>query len=145
MPLLRLELRASRTLAAAVVLVHAAGAAGMLLLAPGAAGTALALLLVALGILSAWNRALLRGPGSVRLLELGADREVGAVLASGKRLQGRAAARCHVGPWWVILPLGSPRRSLLVARGMLGPEEFRHVRLWALWGRVPVPARARTG
>ena len=140
MPRLRLELRASRALAAAVVLVHAAGAAGMLLIAPGATGATLGLLLLGLGVFAAWNRALLRGPGAVRLLELGDERQVGAVLASGERLQGRASARCHVGPWWVVLPLASPRRIVLVARGMLGPEEFRRLRLWALWGRVPAPA-----
>jgi len=145
MPVLRLELRVSRALATAVVLVHAAGAAGMLLIAPDATGAFLGLLLLCLGILAAWNRALLRGRGSVRLLELGDERQVGAVLASGERLHGRASARCHVGPWWVVLPLASPRRTVLVARGMLGSEEFRRLRLWALWGRVPAPARAGPG
>jgi hypothetical protein len=141
-PVLRLELRASRALAAAVVFLHAAAASGVILVAPGAAGTGLAVAILALGALAAWNRALLRGSASVRILELGGGREVGAVLASGRRLQGRAAARCHVGPWWVILRLASPRRSLLVARGMLAPEEFRRLRLWALWGRLPAPVRA---
>ena len=145
MPVLRLELRASRALAAAVILIHAAGAAGMLLIAPGVAGAVLAFLLLLLGAAAAWHKALLRAPGSIRVLELGGAREVGAVLASGKQLRGRAAARCHVGPWWVVLPLAAPRRSLLVARDMLPAEEFRRLRLWALWGRVPAPARAQAG
>ena len=29
------------------------------------------------------------------------------------------------------------RRSLLVAAGMLPPESFRLLRLWARWGRLP--------
>ena len=145
MPLLRLELRASRALAVAVVLIHAMGAAGMLLIAPGMTGAVLALLLLSLGAAAAWHRALLRGRGAIRHLELGSDRAVGAFLASGERLQGRAAERCRVGPWWVILRLQAPRRSLLVARGMLPPEEFRRLRLWALWGRLPASARARAG
>jgi len=113
----------------------------MLLIAPGATGAFFGLLLLCLGILATWNRALLRAPGSVRLLELGEERQVGAVLASGERLQGHASARCHVGPWWVVVPLASPRRTVLVARGMLGSEEFRRLRLWALWGRVPALAK----
>jgi hypothetical protein len=145
MPVLRLELRASRVLAAAVILIHAAAAAGMLLIAPGMTGAALALLLLALGAAAAWHKALLRAPGSVRVLELGGAREVGAVLASGQHLQGRAAARCHVGPWWVVLRLAAPRRSLLIARDMLPAEEFRLLKLWALWGRVPASGRAQAG
>ena len=36
------------------------------------------------------------------------------------------------------LPLGSPlRRTLLVSADMLGVEEFRRLRLWALWNRLP--------
>ena len=29
------------------------------------------------------------------------------------------------------------RRTILVTRDMLGREEFRRLRLWALWGRLP--------
>jgi len=145
MPVLRLELRPSRALAAAVVLIHAAGAAAALLVVRGVAGVALALLLLALGAVAVRHRALLRAPGSIRHLELGSDRQVGVVLASRERLQARAGARCHVGPWWVILRLPVPRRSLLVVRDMLPPEEFRRLRLWALWGRLPVSALSHAG
>jgi len=29
------------------------------------------------------------------------------------------------------------KRTLLITRDMLGEEEFRRLRLWALWGRLP--------
>lgn len=31
---------------------------------------------------------------------------------------------------------GGRRRGLFVATGMLEPEAARHLRLWALWGKV---------
>jgi hypothetical protein len=44
----------------------------------------------------------------------------------------------------VSLPLtGAGRRNLLVVRDMLPPGEFRALRLWALWGRVPGAAALR--
>jgi hypothetical protein len=146
MPVLRVELRASGTLAAAMLSFHAAGAAGVLLVAPGAVGIALAVLLIALGAAAAWDRALLRGPHSIRVLEVASDGAMRAFLAGGEKLQGRAAGRSHVGPWWVVLPFAGRRRVALVAADMLAPDEFRRLRLWALWGRVPARnAGARAG
>jgi hypothetical protein len=78
---------------------------------------------LALGLAAAWSRALLRGPGAVRLLEL----------AEAPPLA--AARRRYVSRWLVTLPLGS--RTLLVTADMLAPREFRRLRLWALWGRLP--------
>jgi len=38
----------------------------------------------------------------------------------------------------VALPLRSPsRRTLLVTADMLDPAEFRRLRIWALWNRLP--------
>lgn len=144
MAVLRLELRASRALAGVLALVHVSGAACVLVVAPGVAGAALALLLLTLGGASAWDRALLRAHASVRALELAGDGAATLELADGRRLAARVGGRRHVGPWWVALPLtGAPRRSLVVARDMLAPAEFRALRLWALWGRVPQAARLR--
>jgi len=70
---LRLELRASRALAGALVLVHGAGAAAALLTLPGALAPGLAAALLALGAAALWRRALLRAPGSVRVVELAED------------------------------------------------------------------------
>ena len=38
----------------------------------------------------------------------------------------------------VVLPLRTPfRRTLLVTADMLDPQEFRRLRIWALWNRLP--------
>jgi vitamin B12 transporter len=70
MTVLRLELRASRALAGAVVLVHGAGAVAALLAAPGTPGLGLAALLLALGAATVWRAALgstFRGPSFLLL------------------------------------------------------------------------------
>jgi hypothetical protein len=139
MPTLHLALRASRGLAAALLVVHSAGAAAIFLAAPGWPGKVLAVLLIALGAVAAWDRALLRGPQSVRAIELGGEGRFEVLLASGRRLQGRAHGRRHVSAWWVLLPVKGWRGAVLVASGMLDAGAFRRLRIWALWGRVPVP------
>ena len=56
----------------------------------------------------------------------------------GTELAAPVAARRYVTRYVVALPLGSPlRRTLLVSADMLGVEEFRRLRLWALWNRLP--------
>ena len=142
-PLLRLELRPSRALAAALALLHIAAALCALATFPGTPGSALAALFLALGALAARQRALLRGRGAVRAIELGAEAAATLELADGRRLTGSVAARRHVSSLWVTLPLrGAPRRTLLVAADMLAPAAFRQLRLWALWGRVARGGRA---
>jgi len=142
MTAVRLELRASRALAGALLLVHAAAAGCCLLVVPGYAGIGLALLVLALGVVTARDRALLRAPAALRALELAPEGSATLELADGRRIPAQVGRRRHVGPWWVILPLSQgPRRSLLVSRGMLSPADFRVLRLWALWGRVPQAAR----
>ena len=136
-PVLRLHLRASRALAIALALVHGAAAACVLAVAPGYPALALAVLLLALGAVATWNRALLRGRSSVRALELSAQGAATLELANGRRLSCRVASRRHVSPLWVTLPLrGASPRTMLVAADMLAPASFRQLRLWALWGRL---------
>ena len=143
-PLLRLELRASRILAGALLLVHALAAACIALVLPGVWGAALAALVAALGGATAWDRALLRSARSVRFVELYADGLAVLGLADGSRLEGPVAARRNVSPWWVTLPLERrTRRTLLVARDMLAEGDFRRLRIWALWGWVPGVAAAQ--
>jgi hypothetical protein len=149
-PVLRLELRASRMLAGALLLVHAAAAASVLAVAPGIAGLGIAALLLLLGAVAAWDRALLRGRRSVRSLELSSDGTVTLGLADGRRVTGRLARRRHVNAWWVTLPLQGDRwRTVLVPADMLDPSSFRRLRQWGLWGRVadaprqPYPGGAR--
>ena len=87
-------------------------------------GAALGVALVALGLAAAWSRALLRGRDAVRSLEL-----------SRGALAGR---RRYVSRFLVTLPLRG--RTLLVTADMLEPREFRHLRIWALWGELPAVA-----
>jgi hypothetical protein len=120
----------------------ASSAAGFAAAVPGHAGTALALLALALGGAAAWDRALLRTPSAVRAIELADEGAATLELVDGRRVAVRIGLRRHIGPWWVALPLsGASRRGLLVMRDMLSPAEYRFLRLWALWGRLPAPAR----
>jgi hypothetical protein len=137
---LRLELRPSPLLAAAAVGLHAAAAAAALLALPGTPGALLAGLLLALGAWTAWSRALLRAPSSVRVLELDGTR-AGLTLAGGATLEGELAGRRYVSRHVVALALRGPaRRALLVTPDMLGGDSFRRLRIFAIWGRLPAVA-----
>ena len=126
----RFALSPSWSLAAAIVSLHAAAAAAVVFTWGNPGGYALGAALVALGLAAAWARAL-----------LGSSRSVVAIDASG-RVELRngasrviAAGRRHVGRFVVTLPLDG--RTVLVTRDMLRAEEFRRLRLWALWGKLP--------
>ena len=132
--ILRLELAPSRRLAAAIVLAHAAAAAAVLAVSPTVTGALLALALVALGMAAAWSRGLLGAKGSVRSIELGGQVPVFG-LAGGERIARSVGPRRYVSRLFVTLPLGA--RTILVTADMLGAAEFRRLRIWALWGRLP--------
>ncbi|HLX80676.1 MAG TPA: hypothetical protein VKS43_08840 [Burkholderiales bacterium] len=118
--------------------MHAVAAGSVAAVAPGPAGAALAVLLVALGAAAAWDRALLRGCRSPRAIEILGSGEALLVFADGKAAAARAVHGSGITRHWVALAAGSPmRRSLLVTSGMLQPGPFRLLRLWAVWGRVP--------
>ena len=137
MSALRLELAPSRSLAALIVIAHAAAAAAVYTLIKGPLGLAAAAGFVALGAAAAWSRALLAASASVRAIELGGAEPV-FELANGARVAAAVAARRYVTRHLVALPLGGElRRTLLVTADMLGREEFRRLRLWALWNRLP--------
>ena len=137
----RLQFAPSPALAAAIIAAHAAAAAAAYAVAPGVTGALLATLLVALGAAAAWSRALLRARDSVRAMEVGGARPV-FELASGERLAAEVSARRYVTRYLVALPLGRPlSRTLLVTADMLGAQEFRRLRIWALWNRLPVAAK----
>jgi len=136
-PVLRLELRPSRALAATILAAHLAAAACLWLIVPGLAGIGLAALAAGLGSATAWDRALLRGARAPRFIELRGDGLSSVESASGWRcpvVGGRGRAGRH----WVIVALqGAARRNLLITGDMLDAESFRRLRLWALWGRLP--------
>ncbi len=99
---------------------------------------ALAILILALGGVSAWNHALLRGARSPRAIEIQPSGAAMLVLASGEAVAVRAVGGVGVTRYWVALaPLSLAGRSAMVTAGMLGPASARILRLWALWGRTP--------
>jgi hypothetical protein len=130
----RLALLPSWFLAAAILGLHAAAAAAMLIAMPGWAGGALAAALVALGLSAAWSRALLRSPQSPRTLVL-SEKGIELETGNGRSFSAPRGENRHVSRFMVTLPVSG--RTILVTRDMLGGEEFRRLRLWALWGRLP--------
>ena len=134
---LRFQLRSSPALAATLVGGHVAAACAVLVVLRGAAGIALALALVALGGAAAWSRALLAAGSSIRAIAI-TGTETTFELANGARFAAPVRARRYVTRHVVALPLGAPlRRTLLVTADMLGAAEFRRLRIWALWNRLP--------
>ncbi len=132
------QLTPSRRIALFIVLAHGASAAALLTLASDAIGWMLAALIVALGIATTWDRALLRARRSVRGFEVqGADRIV-LEFSGGQQRASPVGSRRWVSAHLVALPLAAPgRRTLLIADDMLDPDAFRRLRLWSLWGRLP--------
>ncbi len=142
-PALRLELRASRVMAAVIVSAHLAGAACLAAVLPGTAGGRRSPAGPAAGL----GRG--PGPGVAARAQFGAPpraaRRRGALfeLADGRQLAGSVAGRRNVNRWWVTLPLrGESRRIVLVTRDMLPAGDFRRLRMWALWGRLANVATA---
>jgi len=139
---LRFTLVPSPFLALAIVLAHVAAAACVLMVLPGVAGAALALALALLGAAAAWSRALLRSPLSVRAIEISGE-SIALELRDGAKLPAEAAQRRFVSRVIVTLPLRRPRRTILVSAGMMAASDFRRLRIWALWGRLPGVAAAQ--
>ncbi len=118
--------------------MHACAGLAALNVVPGVAGYALAAALLGLGLAAAWSRALLKARSSVRVLELGGE---GAAieLADGARFAAPVSPRRYVSRFAVALALGAPAaRTVLVTRDMLDADSFRALRIWALWGKLPV-------
>jgi len=142
---LRLELKPSRGFAAAIVAAHSAAAVAAYLAVPGAMTALLSALLLVLGIVTAWSRALLAAATSIKVIEVGGP-HTAVELASGERFVAEVAQRRYVTRYLVALPLRGPsRRTLLVTADMLDPEEFRRLRIWALWNRLPAAHLSNAG
>jgi hypothetical protein len=142
---LRLELKPSPALAAAIVAAHAAAAVAAYVAVPGPMTAVLSALLLVLGIATAWSRALLAASASIKAMEVGGA-QASVELASGERFAAEVAPRRYVTRYLVALPLRAPsRRTLLVTADMLDPEEFRRLRIWALWNRLPSTRLSNAG
>lgn len=97
----------------------------------------LAAALLALGAAAAWARALHRSGASVRAIELSGN-DMLLELRDGRRAAAELGGARHVSRFMVTLPVRRPvRRTILVTGDMLPPDEFRRLRLWALWGKIP--------
>ena len=123
-------------------MLHSVAAGCVLAVLPGAAGAALGLALFLLGLAAAWSRALLRSRASVRALQISGESLV-LELAGGERVAAEPAGRRYVSRYAVALPLRRPRRTILVTSGMMQTDDFRRLRIWALWGRLPGVAAAQ--
>ena len=108
----------------------------------GVSGAVLALALLSLGAAAAWSRALLRSGASVRALEL-AGPALTIALSNGDRIAAQVGERRYVSRLAVTLPLRRPRRTILVSADMMPADDFRRLRIWALWGRLPGLAAAQ--
>jgi hypothetical protein len=133
-----LQLSPSATLAALIVAAHFAAAAAAAAVLPGWPGGLLAAALAALGLAAAWSRALLRSRRSMRCIRIEAGRAT-LELAGGESFPVEPAG--HVSRFMVTLASRRPPRRLLVTADMLGGEAFRALRVWALWGKVPVAGK----
>lgn len=135
---LSVELSPSGALAGTVVAIHALAGTCAALALPEPGGPVVALLLAALGLAAAWDRALLRGRKSVTSMVIEGPASLRVRTRDGSETEVRAAGRKHVSRLAVIVPVrGSMRRTIVVVRDMLDAESFRRLRLWALWGKVP--------
>ncbi len=100
------------------------------------------MLVLALGVTAACDRALLSTRRSPRAIEIAPSGEAYCTFASGESAPLAARRASAVTRHWVSLGLRGPwRRSLLIVSGMLTEDNFRLLRLWALWGRLPAVAR----
>lgn len=137
----RLQLSRSWILAAVTLMLHGAAAGSTLTILQGLPGAALAAGFLLLGIAAAWARALHGSRASVRAIELSGN-EMTLELGDGRRCAVELGANRHVSRFMVTLPVRRPvRRTVLVTRDMLPAEQFRRLRLWALWGKLPVAAK----
>ena len=139
----RFELSPSPLLATLIVAAHLAAAAAICSVMRGWAAAGVAIAIFLLGLAAAWSRALLLSRASVRAIEVGGEVPV-FELAGGERLAVEVSHRRYVTRFVVCLPLARPLgRTLFVTADMLGPREFRRLRLWALWERLPGVAPAQ--
>ena len=137
---LRIDLRASPILTVLTVAVFGSAATILFDVVTWPAGQVAATLMAALGVLAAWRVTLLRAANAPVSLCLNRDSRLVACLHGGGEAAGLASDRRYVSRWIVVLQMiqsGGGRRTILVARDMLAVEEFRRLRLWALWNAVP--------
>jgi toxin CptA len=141
---LRVWLRPSRTLAAAIALAHLAALATAVAALPGAAAAVVAAG-VALSAIGHLREALHRAPQAVTGLELSADGRVAVADPSGDWLTARVRSVAVPVPWLAVVTLRDAlgqRRAAVVLPDALDREAFRRLRVWLRWGTAAGPAGA---
>jgi hypothetical protein len=142
---LRVHLRPSRWLAAAVIVAHLAalGAAVAGLPAPAAGIVAAGLAASAIEHL---RRALQRSPLAVAGLELDADGGAAVAGPASDWSPARLLDAAVPAPWLAVISLRDAlgrRRTAVVLPDVLAPEAFRRLRVWLRWRRLGPDAEPR--
>jgi toxin CptA len=141
---LRVWLRPSWTLVAAIALAHLAALATAVAALPGAAAAVVAAG-VALSAIGHLREALHRAPQAVTGLELSADGRVAVADPSGDWLTARLRSVAVPVPWLAVVTLRDAlgqRRAAVVLPDALDREAFRRLRVWLRWGTAAGPAGA---
>ncbi len=142
-PPLRVELHASPALTLVTGLLHGLAAAVLWSVLPAGAGFPVAILVLALGAIAIHQKTLLRSSTAPATFGLRRDGTLTVGCRDGREVEAVAAERRYVTRWLVVLDLLHPPlrgRTVLIARDMLAPAQFRYLRLWALWKTLPVDA-----
>lgn len=131
------NLRGSFRLTLFLLWAHALAAMASWLTFGGAAGPAIALLVMTAGAATVHGHALLLASDSPASLVLSSDGNLRIVDRSGLDWTPIADAGCFVNRWAVIVPVSGRtgrRRRVLIVGDMLAEEPFRRLRIWARWG-----------
>lgn len=122
-------------------MLHATAAGSLAIAMPAPWGAAAGILILLLGVATAWRRALLNGNTAARALVVNAEGGLMLRYADGRLQPARASGGIGVTRWWVALrPRSGGGEAFLVPAGMLPPARHRLLRLWALWGKLPESA-----
>ena len=143
---LRVHLRPSRSLAAALVAAHVASACALipLDLATGVKLAIAALLALALAR-TLWCTVLLRDPRAVVAVALLEEECVEVMTRDGEWHQARLLGTTYVTPLLTVLnlQLGARRRArhVVIVPDSAHPAQLRRMRVWLRWAYVPENAK----
>jgi hypothetical protein len=132
---LRVRLRPSRTLAAAIASAHLAALAAALVALPGAAA-GVAAAGVVLSAIAQVRLALHRVPHAVAGLELAADGGAAVAGPAGDWSAARLRSVAVPAPWLAVVTLrdaSGRHRAAVVLPDSLDREAFRRLRIWLRW------------
>jgi toxin CptA len=140
---LRVRLRPSRTLAAAIVATHLAALAAAVVALPGAAAVVAAAGVVLSAVVHV-RQALHRARHAVAGLELAADGGAAVAGPAGDWSAARLGGVAVPVPWLAVVTMrdaAGRRRSAVVLPDSLEPDAFRRLRIWLRWRAAAVATR----